>query len=107
MLTDTNVAWLIYIAAAFFALLLFWFMTRNMQWLWWRDMMRITVAVIVAVPIPVDSPGSDYAPAFMALAFAGLTQDADQALRASLPLIVCFLIFFVCLSFYHLVRRRQ
>lgn len=70
LMSSYTIAWLIYLLSAVGVMIVFWRLTRNLQWRRTRRVLRIVVAVTLLTPMNIVSGGLWLAPAFLVAAYA-------------------------------------
>ncbi|BFM15265.1 hypothetical protein R50073_14480 [Maricurvus nonylphenolicus] len=80
-------AWLLYLCGATGLLVVVWYLTRSLKSAALREPLRLIAAVCLLFPFPIDDGYSEWAPAFLMLAFEGVFEGGQAALRTGIPLL--------------------
>ena len=107
-------SWSVYLLSVSMLMLIFWQLTRCIHWFYWKQSVRLLVAVIFLVPASVeDTAGaaSGYlAPAWvkalLQLIFSGMEGFLPVARLILLAVLAAFVMYLLLLIAYTLYRRR-
>lgn len=80
-------AWLFYLLGASGLLVVVWYLTRTLKSVALREPLRLIAGVFLLFPFPIDEGYSEWAPAFLMLAFEGVFEGGQAALRTGIPLL--------------------
>lgn len=80
-------AWLFYLLGATGLLVVVWYLTRSLKRAALREPLRLIAAVCLLFPFQIDDGYSEWAPAFLMLAFEGVFEGGQAALRTGVPLL--------------------
>ncbi|KSW26862.1 MULTISPECIES: hypothetical protein [unclassified Pseudomonas] len=100
---DYQLAWGVYLFAAF-GLLVVWFLMTGWMWRWLREPLRVIVPVLLFTPTPVDPANNEYAPAIAITALDVLFKVGNNAWRAVSDLALVLLAAFVVYLIFVAVR---
>lgn len=102
-------AWGLYLGAGAFAMILFWWLIRNVQSLTLRVYLWVTVLVIAFTPAYSDPERGLFAPAIMAAVLGVMSSGAEEGLPAALVLGFALLGAYVLATVFAIVRfiRKQ
>ena len=83
------VSWLIYLSTSAGLLLVFWRSTGNMgSWHYFRQLLRLSIAVLLLTPFTVNESSNYLAPAWTILSLDMIFAEADNLWRAGGPLLI-------------------
>ena len=100
-----SVAWVLYLVCALGLVLIFWRMTRNLQLRRTRRVLRALVVALLFTPINIVADGMWLAPAYLVATYEGVQGNIDQAVEASMYLVVAFVLMIVVILCASVTRR--
>ncbi len=102
-------AWLMYLLGAAGLLIVVWYMTRTLKIDAIREPLRISAAVVLLFPFPIDEGYVEWAPAFLMLGFEGVFEGGQAALRTGIPLLSAIMVTLTLagVAEWYLRRRQQ
>jgi len=82
-------SWSIYLSAAIGLIMVFWRLTRDMvSWLYVRQLLRLSIAILLLTPYFVDESGDYLAPAWAMAGLDMLFSGVTAFWRAGGPLLI-------------------
>ena len=100
---DYLLSWGIYLLSAMVCLFIWWRMTRPVAWAVLRGWLRVSVAVLLLLPLSAYEGSQSMAPAVMALVFESMTMGVDASGRGGYPLLMTITAACLLVFLYHML----
>lgn len=103
------IGWSIYLVATLGVLWVFWRMTRNIPWFYFKQSLRLVVAVFFLVPAAADGVTEYWAPAWikgiLGLVFTGVDALTPVLRGLIIVALIALFVFFILELIAQLLRR--
>ena len=104
------IGWVIYLFSTVGLLFVFWHLTRNIPWFYFKQSVRLVMATLLLVPAAVEDADLYLAPAwikgFLQLIFSGLEGFTPVARGLLISILLAFIIYLLLLIVQTLFRRK-
>lgn len=96
--------WLLYLGGALGAMVVWWYMTRNIPNKILRDLLRLTVLVVAVTPFSVGEDIPFLAPAAMITMVEGFLMEESDFARGGVPILIAlaisYLVYFIAYALW-------
>ena len=97
-------SWAVYLLSALVCLFVWWRMTRPVAWTILRTWFRVTIAVLLLLPISESAGSQVMAPAIVAVMIEAMTEGIKAAERGGYPLLMAMAAAYLLAFLYHMIK---
>lgn len=105
------IGWLVYMALIVGVLAVFWWLTRSIPWLYFKQVLRLIVSAILLVPVQIPETDALWAPAWVVgvleLIFAGPEGFMPIGLMLLVAVAIALCVYIVLLFAAAIIRTKK